>query len=242
MTRSLLPFVAVPTPARRALPFEHRISLQEGPPAPPGRWLVLCDRGGVGESIAASLRARGDEVIRVARLDPARPMHRQTPAEVVLAVDDVQSFTALIEATDTPDRPLRGVVHLWGLDPVGLEGGARLQTMAREAGLITVTAGLERAACTPRLWIVTRGALRSEAGRAAAHAGLLWSFGRVLGVAQPQLRPTLVDLDPGRPIREGAVSLGGVLAAGPNVRRLVTRRRCWYAPSRSEVARLARAA
>ncbi len=239
MTRSLLPFVSAPTTARRVWPFERRVALTAAPPAPPGRYLVLCDRGGVGASVADTLRARGNEVIRVAHLDPSRPMHRQTPADVVVGPDDAGALVALIEATDTPDCPLLGIVHLWGLDPQRLEGGARLQTMARETGLITVTSALEQVACTPRLWIVTRGALPAEAAGSQALQSLLWSFGRVLGVARPQLRPTLVDLDPGRSPREGAVALSRVLMAPPNLRRLVSRRRCWFAPSRHDVARLA---
>ena len=242
MTRSLLPFVAAPTTARRAWPFERRIALTAAPPAPPGRYLVLCDRGGVGESVASALRARGNEVIRVAHLDPARPMHRQTPADVVVGAEGSDALAALIEASDTADRPLLGIVHLWGLDPQTLEGGARLQTMARETGLITVTSALEKVDCTPRLWIVTRGALPTEVGRPRPHLGLLWSFGRVLGVARPELRPTLVDLDPTRSSREGAAALSRVLMTAPNMRRLVSRRRCWYAPSRMDIARLAPAA
>jgi len=234
-----MPFVATPTAARRALPYERRVSLTGAPPTPPGRWLVLCDRGGVGESVADALRARGHEVIRVAHLDPSRPMHRQTSADVVLGVNAVDDFAALLDATDTVERPLLGIVHLWGLEPMALDGGPRLQTMARETGLITVTSALERVSCTPRLWIVTRGALPGEAAPPQAHQGLLWSFGRVLGVARPQLRPTLVDLDPARSLREGAASLSRVLATAPNLRRLASRRRCWYAPSQMDAARLA---
>lgn len=239
MTRSLLPFVATPTTARRAWPFERRVALTAAPPMPPGRYLVLCDRGGVGEAVAAALKARGNEVIRVAHHDPSRPMHRQTPADVLLGADGAGDFAALIEATDTADRPLLGIVHLWGLDTPALEGGARLQTMARETGLITVTTALEQVECTPRLWIVTRGALPGEARPGPDHQALLWSFGRVLGVARPQLKPTLVDLDPGRALREGAADLSRVLVAAPNMRRLVARRRCWFAPSRHDVARMA---
>lgn len=242
MTRSPLPFVAAAPTARRALPFERRISLHAAPPTPPGRWLVLCDRGGLGESVAEALRDRGDEVIRVARLDPARPMHRQTPAEVVVGPDGAGDLAELVEIMDTADRPLRGVVHMWGLDEPPLEAGERLQTMARETGLITVTSALERAGATPRLWIVTRGALPAEVGRPDPRQTLLWSFGQVLGVAQPSLRPTLVELDPTRPIQEGAAALTRALASAPNHRRLVTRRRCWYAPSRLDLAAIDREA
>lgn len=242
MTRSPLPFVAAAPTARHALPFERRVHLHASPPTPPGRWLVLCDRGGLGESVAEALRDRGDEVIRVARLDPARPMHRQTPAEVVLGPDGADAFAELIEVLDTPDRPLRGVVHLWGLDDPHLDAGPPLQTMARETGLMTVTAALEQAGATPRLWIVTRGALPAEAGRPDARQTLMWSFGQVLGVAQPQLRPTLVELDPARPPREGAAALARALGSAPNHRRLVTRRRCWYAPARLDLAAIDREA
>src|SRR5262249_60469312 len=49
----------------------------------------------------------------------------------------------------------------------------------------------------PRLWVVTRGAQAVEADESAAVAQApLWGFGRVLVNEHPELRPTLIDLDP----------------------------------------------
>lgn len=240
MTRAPLPFPPPSTPARRAQPFTHRVNLHASPPAPPGRWLVLCDRGRLGQAVADALRDRGEDVIRVARLDTSRPMHRQTPAEVVLGVDAVDDFAALVEAMDTADRPLRGVVHLWSLDDLPVEGGQPLQSMAREAGLLAVTTALDRVQRTPRLWLITRGALPAEAGRPAPRQTLVWSFARVLSVAHPALRPTLVELDPAGSEQEGAVALTRALTASPDHRRLVSRRHCWYAPSTLDLSAIAR--
>lgn len=227
------------------LPFDRRVALQTAPPRPPGRWLVLCDRGPVGRQVADALRDRGEEVIRVARFDPARPPHRQGPAEVVIRPEAAGELAALVEAADTVDRPLVGVVHLWLLDPLPLDDRAPtesprpLEELARRSGLLALTAALDRHRARSRLWLVTRGALPADAGRPAPDQRLMWSLGRVLGVAHPELEPTLVELDPARPVGEGAAALMRVVTAAPRHRRLATRRQCWFLPSATAEARAA---
>lgn len=241
------------------LPFDRRVALHTAPPRPPGRWLVLCDRGPIGHQISAALRDRGEEVIRIARFDASRPSHRPDPAEVMMCPEASGELEALVEAADTPDRPLIGVLHLWLLDPLPVaEPASRpLEDLARRSGLLALTAALDRAAQTraaqtwaardrpahdrtrPRLWLVTRGALPADAGQPAPDQRLLWSLGRVLGVAHPELEPTLVELDPARPIGEGAAALMRVVTAASRHRRLATRRQCWFEPSPTAEVRAA---
>lgn len=268
-TLPTLPALAIPraleSPPRAlstppaGLPFDRRVALHTAPPRPPGRWLVLCDRGPIGHQISAALRDRGEEVIRIARFDASRPSHRQDPAEVVMCPEASGELEALVEAADTPDRPLVGVLHLWLLDPLPSAEPASaarpLEDLARRSGLLALTAALDRAALAgsaldraartahdrtrPRLWLVTRGALPADAGQPAPDQRLLWSLGRVLGVAHPELEPTLVELDPARPIGEGAAALMRVVTAASRHRRLATRRQCWFAPSPTAEVRAA---
>lgn len=216
---------------RRRLPFDQRVALHTAPPTPPGRWLVFCDRRGVGQAITEALRARGEEVYRVVAYDPEKPLNRQGRGEVVMRPDSVGEMTRLIEATDVPGRPLRGIVHLWTLDAHAAPGEAPLQTLARKTGLLAVSQAAAGAGVCPRLWVVTRGALPGSVRHTLPGQKAIWSFGRVLSVAHPELRPTLIELDPDRSIGTGAASLMRALTASPSHRRLATRQASWFAPT-----------
>jgi acyl transferase domain-containing protein/acyl carrier protein len=103
-----------------------RSALPEPEPAAGGRrsWLVLADGRGVGDRIAAALRARGDGVA------------------VVRSGETPESWPSLLSALgDPPDR----VLHLWSLD--GAEDFAGLLELAQQLGgdpvrLWVVTDGL----------------------------------------------------------------------------------------------------
>lgn len=228
---------------RLPVPFDRRLALVTAPPRPPGRWLVFCDRGGVGARITEVLTERGDDVIRVARHDAAAPAHRQTTADIAVSADAHGDFAALVEAADSPDRPLRGVVNLWLLDPLpfhlvprGRPATGPLESLAHASGLLALTRALAAAAARPRLWLVTRGALPGDAGRPAPTQRMMWSLGQVLSVAHPELSPTLVELDPAGTLDEGAAAMTRVITADPRQRRLVTRRRAWFEASGAQAA------
>ena len=57
---------------------------------------------------------------------------------------------------------------------------------------------LDASAAAPRLWLVTRGA--QPVGAPAPDLGVaqspLWGLGRTIAIERPELRPTLIDLDP----------------------------------------------
>lgn len=215
----------------RRLPFDQRVALHTAPPSPPGRWLVFCDRRGVGQAITEALRARGEEVYRVVAYDPEKPLNRQGRGEVVMRPESVSEMAQLIEATDVPGRPLRGIVHLWTMDAHAAPGTEPLQTLARQTGLLAVSEATAAAGVRPRLWVVTRGALAGALRNTLPGQQAIWSFGRVLSVAHPELRPTLVELDPDRTIGAGASALMRALTAAPAHRQLATRQASWFAPT-----------
>ena len=159
-------------------------------PLRPGSWLVLADRGGVGEALAEQLRARGESclTVRAADVDPR----------------SAQDMERLLRAVWSSDRPRRGIVHLWSLDAAPAE---RMDLASLEAAeslgcvsalhLVQVLARSE-GATPPRLWLVTRGA--QPAGREGSPIAVaqapLWGFGRVLALEHPEIAGGLVDLDP----------------------------------------------
>ena len=72
-----------------------------------GEWLILADRGGVGAQLSALLEANGDTcTLRFADATPELP---------------------------APDRPLKGVIHLWSLDLAPADIAARRRASASAA-------------------------------------------------------------------------------------------------------------
>jgi acyl transferase domain-containing protein/NADPH:quinone reductase-like Zn-dependent oxidoreductase/short-subunit dehydrogenase/acyl carrier protein len=150
-----------------------------------GSWLVLADAGGVGDALAERLRARGDLCLVVPP---------EASEELEVRVRDI-------------DGPLRGVVALWGADPAP---GATLLTEPAvedvEAAQALACRGLLRIAqilarregAPPRLWAITRGvqAVGPEALPPDVAAAPVWGLGKVVAREHPELRCTLVDLDP----------------------------------------------
>jgi acyl transferase domain-containing protein/pimeloyl-ACP methyl ester carboxylesterase/acyl carrier protein len=153
-----------------------------------GRWLVLADRGGLGEAVAAALSSRGLS---------CTVLH--APARASLVAE--HAATAL-----DGGNSLQGVLYLWGLDAiVDAEASAdEVGEIARRAVLPTLALlqalGLRGAGSpreSPRLWIATRGAcaVGDESGVAPCQAAL-WGLGRVAALEHPAVWGGLVDLDP----------------------------------------------
>ncbi len=168
-----------------------------------GRWLVLADRGGLGEAIAAALSSRGLSCAMV-----------YAPAAASLVAE---AAAMALEGRDA----LQGVLYLWGLD-----GIVDAEASADEVGEITRRAvspalaliqalGLPAAGATrdsPRLWIATRGAcvVGGESGVAPCQAAL-WGLGRVAALEHPAVWGGLVDLDPERGSTEVELLLAELL-------------------------------
>jgi acyl transferase domain-containing protein len=124
-----------------------------GPPqSRPGRWLLLGDEGGVARAIAERLTSRGHEcVVRDRR--------------------ELESAGApLFPASPNRERPLLGVVALFGLDAIAAEemsADALLEAMRLASGSMLALAKslIDRSPAAP-LFVVTRGASGPTPGAA----------------------------------------------------------------------------
>lgn len=149
-----------------------------------GNWVVLADRGGVGARVADRLRASGCQVVVVD--EPAALGH------------------ALASASD-----LSGVVHLWSLDAA--EAGVLMASGCAHA--LETVQRLAALPQPPRLWLVTRGARAcGEAPIALAQAPMI-GFGLTVAQEHPELRCTLVDLEPGVSPGDATAMIAADLAA-----------------------------
>ncbi|GAB2883510.1 type I polyketide synthase [Streptomyces mayteni] len=146
-----------------------------------GDWLLVADRGGVAQRIAARLTAGGGRCVVVApeKLDPTAP----------------DTARELLSGTDA----LRGIVHCGALDadrPTA-PGPETEAALALSCGpLLTAARVLRGAGSTPRVWVVTRGATGAGGGAVAPLQSPVWGLGRVVALEQPELWGGLIDLDP----------------------------------------------
>ncbi|MEM9455613.1 MAG: SDR family NAD(P)-dependent oxidoreductase [Myxococcota bacterium] len=148
------------------------------------RWLVLADRGGLGQRLVAQLEAEGDTCLGVLAASQFERLDDRW-----LAVDP--SARSDLDRVLHDAGELDGVVYLWTLDDgIELHHGC-------DGALAMVQALAERSEHRPpRLWLVTRGAQRTGSEVPACAQAALWGLGRVIAAEHPELASTLVDLDP----------------------------------------------
>ncbi|GAB3288622.1 type I polyketide synthase [Parasphingorhabdus pacifica] len=168
-------------------------------PARDGVWLVLADSGSTGRHVIQDMQERGHRVF--AATTAARTGKTSTD-RYRINPDSPDDLAEVINEI-SEEGPLRGIVHMWGLDatpPIDATPAEirRAQTFACHS-VVHVVQALARAdvAGTPRLWLVSRSS--QQVGEddvvAAPLQGALWGLGRTISAEQPELRPTLVDID-----------------------------------------------
>ena len=120
----------------------------------PGRYLVFTDRGGVGDSLIAQLRARGDRVLRASH---GEKFIQQSDSEFGVPVGrESDVLTALGDLTQ-----LSGIVHCWALDrPDADDLDVEALQSAQREGVMSLLRVLRtpQAAGTamPRMWLLGR--------------------------------------------------------------------------------------
>jgi amino acid adenylation domain-containing protein len=175
----------VPLPAAAIAPVEDAA----------GSWLILSDRRGVGEALAASIEERGGQatvLFQGRRNRSVAERHHEVHPTAA-------GFGNILERMD--HKPTR-VVHLWSLDHDASQVTTGRFPRTSLEGLETLLAfvqSLVRQRSNPRLWLVTGGVDPACDGAKFApasvlHAGLL-GFLRSLANEHPEFRPTCIDLD-----------------------------------------------
>jgi len=188
---------AMPAPVPNPPASNRRLSDQPSD----GAWLILGDRGGIGERLADALHAAGQtSVLCVAasafkildggrvEVDPSQPEHLRR---------------ALRNAGNGNEPAWRGIVHLWSLNGPGVDdfdentlresvqlGVTTIPQLVRE---LQSLGGMENA----RIWLVTSGAQPVTTGDLPGVAqSAVWGLGRVLAEELPAFWGALIDLDP----------------------------------------------
>ncbi len=171
-----------------------------------GIWVIVRDRGGVGDALASRLAAHNQAVV-VAGEGVAERAALPNLEEVVQTSIPLQcreSWKSLLESLAS-NAVLEGIVHLPALD--GRGGRAATGEIAEDvehaqaSALALVQGALDAGVTLAKgLWLVTRGAQILDRERHGTPAGAtLWGFGKVLAREAPQLIPRMIDIDPEGP-------------------------------------------
>jgi acyl transferase domain-containing protein/NADPH:quinone reductase-like Zn-dependent oxidoreductase/aryl carrier-like protein len=178
-------------------------------------WLIFTDRSGIGEQLAAKLRASGARCTQVSAGGGFAPIGDD---RYEIQPGRREDMAKLLQAVHTPDRPCRAIVHLWGLDAPPTENlSLAALEAAQEAGLFSLlhlvqaweqTLSEEEGPSSESsrgglglpvpLVLVTRGAqsVGDKPMPVAVAQSPALGLGRVIANECPRLRCKMVDLDP----------------------------------------------
>lgn len=203
-------------------------------------WLVFADGAGLAGDVGKSLAQAGAHVVTVSvgtkfraagegrfEIDPASP----------------QDFDQLLQSLGRR-RKLAGIAFGWGLklaaDNKGFDNASLLRNETRStiAALHLMQALTRAGGGTPRLWLLTQGALpagdskptNGKLAKVMAGAPLV-GFARTALTEHGDYRATLLDLDPVTAMAgEQAKAAASVLLGGTDETEIALRDHAWFVP------------
>ncbi len=192
-------------------------------------WLILADRKGWGEELAADLRRRGARctLLSGASVDGFLSDNDCAP----MTPEDAESLPALPSELSE----LKGIVHLWGLDlrspETGVEGLVTAQRRAIES-LVNLVQQLDELDEPPRLWTLTQAALGVEASDRVEGLSQspLWGLGRSLALELPRIWGGILDLPAGPPNESAAAMISAAIHAPSSESHRALRGQKLYVP------------
>jgi len=184
-------------------------SLVEAKGAGQGRWLILGDRAGIGQTLAQQLEEAGTSCLLAM---PGSQYRQLTDHQIELDPRQPEHLQRLVQyCLEETDQPWTGIAHLWSMGS-SATGSAQntngksmpaveqlQQAQAESCGSVLhlvqalIAANLPT---PPRLWLITAGAQTVGEGLTTQpQGGSLWGIGRVLAFEHPEFSCTCLDLD-----------------------------------------------
>lgn len=161
--------------------------LKEGKPLSNGRWLIMCDKNGLGEELAKYYEGNGQDCILVYA---DKKFERSGPRQYHINQTQDNDFNILISECFDKQNPCSGILFLWGADKADkaedeFDPSKFLASQERGYGallkLYQAVAGANFAAA-PVWLLVTRGTQSVKGGTddlSITHS-TLWGLGRVI--------------------------------------------------------------
>ena len=171
--------------------------------AQPGQWLVLADDSGVGETLAQRLQTQGETCL-IVRPHAFAQTHM---ADHFIDPANSADFREMLQVVvGDGKRPLRGIVHMWGLDSAesSMAELEQAQVLGSTAALHLLQAMIaveprlskQQKNDLPRLWLVTRSAQPLGNDPIALAQSPLWGLGKTIAIERQKLWGGLIDLAP----------------------------------------------
>ncbi|MDJ0897245.1 MAG: type I polyketide synthase [Xenococcus sp. MO_188.B8] len=177
-----------------------KTALERTQASEPSSWLILADPGGVGQTLAELLREQGHSCLLVYAGDTYQAKENGAWSLNPSIPDDFKRLFQEDWATSQP--PLRGVIHLWSLEaasPDALTVSSLEQAQALGCGSalhLVQSLVKHHKLASPRLWLVTRGAVPVGQSLAAVAQAPLWGLGKVIALEHPEFWGGMLDLAP----------------------------------------------
>jgi acyl transferase domain-containing protein/NADPH:quinone reductase-like Zn-dependent oxidoreductase/acyl carrier protein len=187
-------FAAAPTARDDSV---YTVRWEQLPALPPtrasaaGRWLILSDRGQLGEALAGALTALG---ARCRIVHHGNALQRDNAADRWIVDPSTPEQIAAVCSGET----WAGVVHLWGLDASTLDESASGDDDLLVTGSLLHLVQALAAAPAP-LRVVTRAVNRVSGAEPAAllrpRGAGAWGLAGVIAIEHPELHCRVLDLD-----------------------------------------------
>ncbi|MDF5730186.1 MAG: type I polyketide synthase, partial [Rhizonema sp. PD38] len=168
-----------------------------------GGWLIFADSEGVGKTLAKLLQARHHTCILVYAGDTYQAEEAGTWS---INPKNPADFEQLFqEVLGTLDLPLQGIVHLWSLEAElasNLTISSLKQAQIGVSSVMHMLQALLKAqgefpySPSPRLWLLTRGAVPIGSNLSGVAQAPLWGLGKVVALEHPDLWGGMLDLAP----------------------------------------------
>ena len=192
-----------------------------------GRWLLYADSEGIAKQLAQQLVSHGEEVVLVQPGDCYKQIDKST---VQIRIDQADDHKRLFDDLSVGSQPLHGVVHLFSLDMDNMEsimsagGVSALSDLGHGSALNVIQSLINEGSEPPRLWFVTSGAqiLPIDGSNLNLSQAPLWGVGKVVTLEHPELKCTLIDLNPDND-KENATALFEEIIHGQDEDQVVIR-------------------
>jgi NADPH:quinone reductase-like Zn-dependent oxidoreductase/SAM-dependent methyltransferase/acyl carrier protein len=203
---------------------QHAVILSRGPSSldlplqQAGSWLIVADSQGLGAGLAEGLGRHGQSCVLAVPADHYAALGSD---HYLVPIHDQEGWGRLLAEAVPTMPPLRGVVHLLGLDAAPTDA-TTTQTLTCDTytlcrSTLTLVQALLRNDRRPSagLWLVTAGAQVAgpERGTSLAQSPL-WGLGKVIALEHPELACRLIDLDALAPQQQWEPLIAELLAPG----------------------------
>ncbi|MGO9917251.1 MAG: SDR family NAD(P)-dependent oxidoreductase, partial [Isosphaeraceae bacterium] len=178
----------------RARAPEHQAAAQTGRP-----WVLFSDETGCAERLSTAAHPEGGCVVVVR---PAQVFERVSNRSYQINPELPGDYRRLLEEIqDSAGQPPQGLVYLWGLDAPDVAGldatGLLIAEKAVLNPVIHLVGAIRQTIRQPvRIWFCTRGVHALGDDQVAVAQATLWGLSRSLDLELPDLRSTIIDLDP----------------------------------------------